>query len=134
MKKRISWSLIGVFLVASLFIGYVWAAAPVSEVYKWVLLNPEGVREVKPLKLAPRIDSLEGKTVMLYTNGKLNSDNFLERVAELLTKQVKDIRIIKSWKVAPETNRISQHENVSKETAVQLAKFKPDLVIGSQAD
>ena len=56
---------------------------PASE-QEWELVVPAGVREIKPVELAPRIKSLEGKTIVLRANGKHNSDNFLTRVAELL--------------------------------------------------
>jgi hypothetical protein len=71
---------------------------------------------------------------MLRWNGKHNGDLFLDRVAELLTEKIKDIKIIKSWQVAIETADISQNENKSKQFVQKLAAFKPDIVIGSQCD
>ncbi len=102
---------------------------------RWELLNPEGVIKIKPMEINPHPTTLEGKTVLLRWNGKHNGDKFLDRVAELLAQKVKGIKIIKSWEVAPETvDPISGSQERSVELMKKLAAFKPDLVIGSQAD
>jgi hypothetical protein len=99
-------------------------------VQKWKLVNPEGVVVVKPVEIAPRQVSLEGKTVLLRWNGKHNGDNFLSRVAEHLTQQVKGVKIIKMWEAVPGSNSYPM-----KDEHFQAAlKFKPDLLIASQAD
>ncbi len=103
-------------------------------VQDWKLVNPEGVVNITPMQLAPRPTTLEGKTVVLQWNGKTNGDNFLNPVAEMLTKQYKGIKIIKAWEVAPELKTISQNQAVSKKMAEKIASWKPDLVIASQAD
>ncbi len=87
------------------------------------------------MEINPHPSTLEGKTVMLRWNGKHNGDNFLNTVAEMLRQRMKDIKIIKSWEVAPETvDPISGSQERSMELMKKLAAFKPDLVIGSQAD
>lgn len=102
---------------------------------RWELLNPEGVIKIKPMEINSHPTTLEGKTVLLRWNGKHNGDKFLDRVAELLAQKVKNIKIIKSWEVAPETvDPISGSQERSLELMKMLAAFKPDLVIGSQAD
>jgi len=102
---------------------------------KWEVLNPEGVVKIEPMKINPHPSTLDGKTVMLRWNGKHNGDEFLSRVGELLKEKVKDVRIIKSWEVAPETvDPIAGSHERSQEFARAIAKFKPDIVIGSQAD
>jgi len=103
-------------------------------VQQWDLINPEGVIKLEPMKVNAHPSTLEGKTVVLRGNSKHNSDNFLNRIAELLQKEVKDIKIIKAWEVAPETYAISQNPDVAKQFAEKMASFKPDLVIASQAD
>jgi len=100
----------------------------------WQLVNPEGAIKIQPMEVNPHPTTLVGKTVVLRANGKHNSDNFLNRIAELLQQQVKDIKIVKAWEVAPETNTTSQNPDVSKQLAEKIASFKPDLVIASQAD
>ena len=75
-----------------------------------------------------------GQTVVLRANGKHNSDKALERVAELLQKEVKNVKIIKLWEVYPESNVISQGPELSNLFAEKVASYKPALVIGSQGD
>ena len=103
-------------------------------VQEWVLVNPEGVIKVVPMKVNPHPTTLQGKTVLLRWNGKHNGDNFLNRVGELLTKEVKDIKIIKSWLVAPETAIIAGNPSKSQEIVKKLSSPRPDIVIGSQCD
>jgi hypothetical protein len=101
----------------------------------WELINPEGVVKIEPMKLNPHPSRLEGKTIMLRSNGKHNGDKFLIRVGELLKDKEKDIKIIFSWEVAPETvDPITGSYERSKKFAQKLASFSPDLVIASQAD
>jgi hypothetical protein len=102
---------------------------------RWEILDPQGVIRIEPMEINPHPSTLEGKTVLLRWNGKHNGDKFLDRAAELLAQRVKDIKIIKSWEVAPETvDPISGSQERSAELMKKLAAFKPDLVIGSQAD
>jgi len=102
---------------------------------RWEILNPEGAIKIEAMEINPHPSTLEGKTVLLRWNGKHNGDKFLDRVAELLAQKVKDIKVIKSWEVAPETvDPISGSQERSLELMKKLAAFKPDLVIGSQAD
>jgi hypothetical protein len=99
------------------------------------LINPEGVVHVEPLKLNPHPSTLENKTIMLRWNGKHNGDQFLNRIGELLTEKFEGVRIIKSWQVAPDTVvAVSGSQERSMELMKKLAAFKPDIVIGSQAD
>ena len=100
----------------------------------WELVNPEGVIKVEPMKVNPHPSTLEGQTVVLRWNGKHNGNNFLNRVAELLTQQVKDVKIIKAWEVFPETPIVSSSSEKSKDFAKKIASLKPAIVIASQAD
>ncbi len=117
-----------------------WIGNPIDvsaeqKVQNWELINPEGVIKIEPMKLNPHPPRLEGKTIMLRSNGKHNGDKFLIRVGELLKDKVKGLKIIYSWEVAPETvDPITGSHERSKRFAQKLASFKPDLVIGSQAD
>jgi hypothetical protein len=63
---------------------------------EWTLVNPEGVIKIEPMKVNAHPATLEGKTVLLRWNGKHNGNNFLDRVAELLARDVKNVKIIKS--------------------------------------
>lgn len=102
---------------------------------EWEILNPEGVIKIEAMKINSHPSTLEGKTIMLRWNGKHNGDKFLERVGELLKERVKDVKVIKSWEVAPETvDPIAGSRERSQEFAKAIARFKPDLVIGAQSD
>jgi hypothetical protein len=102
---------------------------------KWVVLNPEGVVKINEMKVNPHPPTLKGKTVMLRWNGKHNGNHFLDRVGQLLVEKVGDVKVIKSWEVAPETvDPITGSEERSREFAKAIGKFKPDLVIGAQSD
>lgn len=107
---------------------------PKKAAQEWELLNPEGVEEVIPMSVNTHPKTLVGKTVVLRANGKHNADLFLDRVAEGLETEVKDIKIIRLWKIVPGTNTSSQNPEESKRFAEKIASFKPDLVISAQGD
>lgn len=90
--------------------------------------------KVGPVKISPHPISLEGKTVLLRWNGKFNGDKFLNRVGELLTQQVKNVRVIKMWEVDSSTAVISKNAEVSSQVTEKISKLKPDIVIAAQAD
>ena len=124
------------FLALAILSLLVMPAASFSKeaVQDWEIINPEGTIKIEPMEINPHPASLEGKTILLRANGKHNADNFLTRVAELLQKEVKGAKVIKSWEVAPETNTISQNPDKSKQFAQTLKAYKPDIVIASQCD
>ncbi len=127
----------GYLTLVTILIGlltYPTASLSKEVIQQWELLNPSGVLAIKPIKLAARIDTLEGKTVGLKWNGKPNGNLFLDRVAELLTKQVPGVKIVKFYEVEPTTVPQSPTIDVSKQKAQIIAKYKPDIVIGSQCD
>lgn len=93
----------------------------------------EGIK-VGPVKMVSHPSTLERKTVLLRWNGKPNGDNFLNRVAELLTDQVKGVKIIKMWKVDKSTAVISGSLEKSEVFARRIIELKPDIVVSTQAD
>lgn len=101
---------------------------------EWELVVPEGVLAITPIDIAARIDTLEGKTVGLKWNGKPNGNLFLDRVAELLQEQVKDVKIIKFYEVETSTILQSASTEDAQRKAQLIATYKPDIVIGSQCD
>jgi ABC-type Fe3+-hydroxamate transport system substrate-binding protein len=86
------------------------------------------------MSLAPRLSALEGKTVVLRWNGKPNGNILLDRVAELFTEKVKDVKVVKAYEMMPETSQISHSSEKGQEYAKKLLSLKPDIVIGSLAD
>lgn len=105
-----------------------------EDVQTWELVNPAGVIKTIPLKMAVRINSLEGKTIALKWNQKPNGQIFLDRVAELLKEKVPGVKIVKMYEVEPTTIPQSANMDVADQKAKLIAKYKPDLVIGSQCD
>ena len=101
---------------------------------KWWLTDPEGVLSLSHHPVNPHPDSLENKTIFLRWNGKHNGNVFLEKIADLLQEKVKGAKIIKSWEVLPETMTSSRNNLKSQEFVQKIAGFKPDFVMGSQAD
>lgn len=101
---------------------------------EWELVVPQGVREIKPIELAPRITTLEGKTIVLRWNGKHNGDNFLNRIAELLAEKVPTAKVIKLWEKLPESAAIVNTADGLAKVTKATQDLKPDIVIASQAD
>ena len=110
------------------------AALAKEAAQQWDLVNPEGAVKINTMQLAPRITSLEGKTVLLRWNGKPNGDILLTRIAELLTEKVKGVKIIKSYETNQEINLISHGPEKGTAIAKKLVAMKPDIVIGAIAD
>lgn len=151
MKARTLLVLLALLLAALVVTGAptpVRAEGPVD----WELVNPAGKINLKLVEVNPHPSTLEGKTVMLRWNGKPNGDLFLDRVGELLTEQVKNVKVIKLYEVDPSTadtergsgsgqpagqagvQPINQSAAGCAELARRVATYKPDLVISSQAD
>jgi len=102
MKSKCSRNVLTVFI----FLGCVLTLPTITfskeTKQEWEVLNPEGVVKIEPMKINPHPSTLEGKTIMLRWNGKHNGDHLLNRIGELLKERVKDVKVIKSWEVAPE--------------------------------
>ncbi len=125
------------FCVLVIAIG--WLVMPVlasakEVVQQWELVNPAGVIKVIPIKMAARINSLEGKTIGLKWNMKPGGNIFLDRIAELLKEKIPSAKIIKFYEVEPTTVPQSANMDVADQKAKIIAKYKPDIVIGSQCD
>ena len=98
MEKRIKWPLIGVFLVATLcWIGYVSEAvsAPVpagEKVYEVVSPLPEST--VKQVPMAPRLDTLAGKTMCELWNYLFQGDITFPEIERVMSKQYPGIKFV----------------------------------------
>ena len=91
-------------------------------VQQWEIVNPAGVFKVTPIKMAARINTLEGKTIGLKWNMKPGGNIFLDRVAELLKEKVPSAKIIKFYEVEPTTVPQSANMGVADEKAKIIAK------------
>ena len=109
-----------------------------QQVMDWELLVPEGAVIQEPLKLAPRITSLEGKTIGLRWNGKPNGEILLNKVADLLKEKVPTVKVIKFYEVERSTIHTEapgpSQQSIEAEAKLIQEKYKPDIVIGSQGD
>lgn len=103
-------------------------------VQTWTVVNPSGVVEEKFFKPAPRLSSLEGKTIVLRWNEKHNGDNFLNRIAELLKEKVPSANVVKLYEVDPSTVKISGSASESVRIAQAIKNLKADIVIAAQTD
>jgi hypothetical protein len=128
LKKLLTFVIpIGLLIIPAL-------ASPNEVIQQWEVLNPAGVVSITPIKLAPRITTLEGKTVGLKWNEKPNGNIFLDRIAELLKEKIPGVKIIKFYDVEPTTAPQSANLDDAKRKAKIIASYKPDIVIGAQCD
>lgn len=100
----------------------------------WNLVNPAGVIKTAAVEPAPRLSSLEGKTIVLHWNSKPNGDVILNRIAEHLAERVPSATVIKAYEKFPEIVKISATQEKSREAAEKILSLKPYMVIGSTAD
>ena len=100
----------------------------------WEVINPAGTIEIKTAKLAPRLDTLEGKTILLRWNFKHNGNHYLDRISELLAEKVPSAKVIKIYEMDRSTINQSGSIDDSARLAKGIAALKPDLVIGAHGD
>ncbi len=100
----------------------------------WTLVDPSGVIKTDAIRPAPRLSSLEGKTIVLHWNSKPNGNIILDRIAEHLAQRVPSAKVIKAYEKFPEIVKVSATQEKSREAAGKILSLKPDLVIGSTAD
>ncbi len=70
----------------------VWTAPAAADVLK--IMNPVGELKTDLKPRAKRLDTLEGKRIGLYVARRANAFEVMERVAENLKKQYKDITVL----------------------------------------
>ena len=124
----------GVLAVLAVFLAVPVLASAKETVQEWELINPSGTIAIQPVKLAPRLTSLEGKTIVLRWNGKHNGNNFLDRVAELLAEKMPSAKVIKLYDLDKSTIKISGSNAESARIAKVIKDLKADIVIASQCD
>jgi hypothetical protein len=101
MEKRISWSIIAMFLVASLWVGGAVAAPPLAKEVAAAgsvtlkVLNPRGESEPpQNLAVTARVRDLSGKKIGLYWLGKPDGDVFFARVQKLLEEKFPTAKVL----------------------------------------
>jgi hypothetical protein len=68
------------------------ASAPSEPIYN--VVSPIGESTVKMTSMAPRIDTLAGKTICMVWNNAFKSDVTLPAIGQALKKQYPDLKII----------------------------------------
>ncbi|MGD0660405.1 MAG: hypothetical protein ABSD38_20275 [Syntrophorhabdales bacterium] len=82
MKKGIKWWIVGAFLMAGLFV----INGSRAEEAKITVLNPLGQPPaLKLIPMAPRLDTLEGKTIYVVDTGYPETKPFLEEMVNLFS-------------------------------------------------
>lgn len=131
-QKKPSWILWMTMLGIFLFIPQLSIAK--EQAQQWEIINPSGVIEIKYFKPAPRLTSLEGKTIVLRWNEKHNGDKFLDRIAELLNEKFPTAKVIKLYEVDKSTIKISGSAKEAARIADVIKGLKADIVIAAQTD
>ncbi len=83
------------------------------------LLDPTGDVEIKPAKLAARVNNLDGLTLGVLHNGKPNGDVVLERVVEKISQKFKLGGIIRARK--PTVGQGAPSDMLAKLSKCQIA-------------
>jgi len=96
--KRQKGLLFGMFLVLFL-VGYASGATPTGNVYEVVYPLGRSTTPVKPL--APRLDTLEGKTICELWNNVFQGNVTFLRLEELLAKKYPGVKFVSYTKFGP---------------------------------
>jgi hypothetical protein len=84
MKNRVHLLLLGMFLAVTLLLG-----SAVAEDAKLTVMNPQGIQPPIALKaLAPRLDTLDGKTIYLVDIRYQRSRDFVEELYKVLKEKL----------------------------------------------
>ena len=105
-KKKV----LRVFWAAAILVGLLGLPSPAAakeQVQAWEVINPSGTISIQPIKPAPRLASLEGKTIVLRWNGKHNGNNYLDRIAELFAEKLPSTKLMKLYDLDKSTIKIS---------------------------
>jgi hypothetical protein len=87
------------------------------------VVSPLGDTTVEERAMAPRLDTLEGKTICLIWNGAFKSNVTLSEVAGLLTKKYPTARVI-SYTDMPKSSKAPAPGATDPDQLALLAAFK----------
>ena len=84
MKNRVSCLLIGIFLVTALVSGSLWAA----DTARITVMNPRGIQPpIRLIPMAPRLDTLDGKTIYVVDTKYPLTKAFVQEVYNVLKEK-----------------------------------------------
>lgn len=84
------------------------------------ILDPTTEPVIEPGDLAPRLDSLDGKTIGLYANMKINAVELLDEVETLISARFRVERIVRGSYNAGRLMRPEEWEGVDACDAILL--------------
>lgn len=118
-----SWSSLGGSLLALSLLAP--AAGVAADEVTLEVLNPIATMQVQRVVPAPRLSTLDGKRVLLYSNAKINSDVAVQEIQQHLAKRYPsaEFRIVAGTGWAPEPKFYDD-----------LMAWKPEAIIASTAD
>lgn len=127
MKKVIFISFVLLILIIPVVGTFGAETIPEAGVVTLEMLNPLAMLEIKRTAPAPRVTDLNNKRVLLYWNGKLNSDVAVQRVRELFEKRFtgQEFKVFKG---------IATFVALPKEMVNEIVNWKPDIIVASTAD
>ncbi len=122
MRMPMYWSVLGVLLVGLLAWSKPVPAAPV----KLEVFSPVGIADIKPVKPAPRLNTLEGKKIGLIWNVKPGGQYLLDEVEKQLSAKYKGVTFV----------RMQSEQGMSAEEMIAVLKGAPpvDAVVHSVGD
>ena len=88
------------------------------------VVSPLGDETVEKITMAPRLDSLEGKTIGLVANGSFKSNVTLSVIAELLSKTFTTARVIPYTDMPRSFNAPPPGTTTEERTALEAALRK----------
>ena len=96
MEKRISWWFIKMLIVTSLcWVGYASAAtAPSAAEVVYEVVSPVGEPTIKMTPMAPRLDTLEGKTICMIGNESFHFQDTFPVIEKLLKQKYPTVKVI----------------------------------------
>ncbi len=65
-----------------------------AEEQQFEVLSPLGEQKIEMVTMAPRLDSLAGKTICEVINGTFKSDVVVPLLGELLKKKYPDVKVV----------------------------------------
>ena len=84
MKDRTIWLLIGTFLMVALLVG----VASAADTAKVAVLNPRGIQPpIRLIPMAPRLDTLDGKTIYIVDTKYPLTQPFVQEVYKVFKEK-----------------------------------------------
>jgi hypothetical protein len=127
MEKRLSLLLLGAFWAAVIWAAAVSAAPAVDKEGVYEVVYPLGEPTTKIVPLAPRLETLAGKTICEVWNGVFSGDKSFPVIEEVLAKKFPAVKVI-SYDKFGRTHGLGDDKVISSLPGL-LKQYKCDAVI-----